>query len=324
MGDRGRPLGSLNIEAQKFRALDRRDVEATVSGSLAYESRQEDAELTGTINLNEVDITQFVSGNTSVIEIEVEELNRPEDIQALKLKEDVVPINLNLKVKAPRRIYIRSRGLDVELSADIEITGTVTEPLFNGKAEVVRGGYKLAGKTLQFSEGSITFDGTLSEARLSLLAETETTDITAQVKIEGTVEKPDITLTSTPERPQDEILSVLLFGRSATELSTIEAAQLAGALAQFSGSGAGFDLLGGLRDAFGIGQLSVGFSEDGTAQITGGRYLARNVYLQVFSGAGQDQTGAIIEWEIRKNLALRSRLQADNDQAFSLKYKKDF
>ena len=324
LGELGRPLGSLNIEAKTFRALDRRDIQGIVSGKLTYVSRKEDAELTGAVKLNEVEITQFVAGSTSVIEIEVDEINRPEDIQPVAFQETALPIALNLNVTAPRKIYVRSRGLDVELSADIDITGTVTEPLFKGEAKVVRGGYKLAGKTLEFSEGSINFNGPLSKATLSLLAETETTDITAQVKIEGTIEDPDIELTSTPERPQDEILSVLLFGRSATELSTIEAAQLAGALAQFSGSGAGFDLLGGLRDAFGIGQLSVGFSEDGTAQITGGRYLAKNVYLQVFSGAGQDQTGAIIEWEIRKNLSLRSRLQADNDQAISLKYKKDF
>ncbi|MDB2437238.1 translocation/assembly module TamB domain-containing protein [Hellea sp.] len=325
LGDRGRPLGSLNIEAQKFRALDRRDLEGIVSGKIAYESRQEDAELTGTINLNEVNVTQFAAGSTTVIEIEVDEINRPEEIQAVKFKKNVVPIKLNMKITAPRKIYVRSRGLDVELSTDIDITGSVTEPLFKGEAKLVRGGYKLAGKTLEFSEDStVTFDGSLPQARLSLSAETETTDITAQVKITGTIEKPSIELTSTPDRPKDEILSVLLFGRSATELSTIEAAQLAGALAQFSGSGVGFDLLGGLRDAFGIGQLGVGFTEDGSAQITGGRYLSKNVYLQVFSGAGQDQTGAIIEWEIRKNLALRSRIQADNDQAFSLKYKKDF
>jgi len=324
LGELGRPLGSLNISAKKFRALDRRDVQGVVSGELIYESRQEDAELTGDIRLNEAEVKQFVTGGTSVIEIDVEEVNRPDAISSIKFQEKTVPIKLNINVTAPREIYVRSRGLDVELSVDMEITGAIDNPSFKGEAEVVRGGYKLAGKTLQFSEGSIKFDGPLPDAKLSLLAETETTDITAQVEITGTVEKPNIELTSTPERPQDEILSVLLFGRSATELSTIEAAQLAGALAQFSGSGAGFDLLGGLRDAFGIGQLSVGFAEDGTALISGGRYLAKNVYLQVFSGAGQDQTGAIIEWEIRKNLSLRSRLQADNDQAFSLKYKRDF
>ena len=64
--------------------------------------------------------------------------------------------------------------------------------------------------------------------------------------------------------------------------------------------------------------------EGGAVQLVGGRYLAKNVYLQVFSGAGPDQTGALIDWEIRKNLALSSRLRADNDQALSLKWKRNF
>ena len=65
-------------------------------------------------------------------------------------------------------------------------------------------------------------------------------------------------------------------------------------------------------------------AEDGTAQITGGRYLARNVYLQVFSGVDASHSGAVIDWELRKNLSLRSKLQSDNEQSLSLSYKKDF
>lgn len=324
LGELGRPIGSLNIDAKGFQALDRKDMKGRVSGKMAYESRAKDSGLTGNIKINEVEVRQFVTGKTSVIEIEVEEINRPEDQKAAAFQEPALPINLDINLTAPRKIYVRSRGLDVELSTDLRITGTLTEPILNGDAEVVRGGYKIAGKELQFTEGLIKFNGKLADARLDLVAETETTDITAKVDISGTVKDPEITLTSTPDRPQDEILSVLLFGRSATELSTIEAAQLAGALAQFSGSGAGFDLLGGLRDAFGIGQLSVGFADDGTAQITGGRYLAKNVYLQVFSGANGDQTGAVIDWEIRKNISLRSKLQSGNAQEISLSYKKDF
>jgi len=188
----------------------------------------------------------------------------------------------------------------------------------------LRGGYKIAGKELLFESGGIDFNGDLGASTVNLIANTDTQNLSASVVIKGTVESPEIELSSTPERPQDEILSALLFGRSATELSTIEAAQLAGALAQFSGAGGGFDLLGGLRDALGVGQLSIGLGEGGGAQITGGRYLAKNVYLQVFSGGGKEQTGAVIDWEIRKNISLTSKIQSDNDQSFSLKWKRDF
>ncbi len=324
LGDLGRPIGEIDITAVDFHVLDRKDVDASMKGTLKYTSAQKNAALSGDIEIGKADVKQFISGNLSVVEIEVEEINRPENIKALKAKPPSRPINLDIHIRAPRRIFVRSRGLDVEMSVDATLKGTLVEPLFYGEAKVLRGGYKIAGKTLEFTDGTIIFNGDLANAKVDFQAATETQNLDASVTITGTVEAPEIKLSSTPERPQDEILAALLFGRSATELSTIEAAQLAGALAQMSGKGGGFDLLGGLRDAFGIGQLSINFGADGSAQLVGGRYLAKNVYLQIFSGAGPDQTGAVIDWEIRKNIALRSKIRADNDQSLSLKWKRDF
>ncbi|WP_418152332.1 translocation/assembly module TamB domain-containing protein [Litorimonas sp. RW-G-Af-16] len=324
LGEFGRPLGKLTITTQQFYALDRRDFLARVSGDVTYESLPKKASLTGNVKILKAEVKQFARGGTSVIEIDVEEINKPGKTEEAPDPRPILPINLYIKIDAPREVFVRSRGLDVELSVNAAIKGTVDNPEIKGRADVIRGGYRLAGKTLNFNEGSVIFDGPVDQARISLKATTKATNLSASVDISGTVGTPEIELSSTPERPDDEILSALLFGRSATELSTIEAAQLAGALAQFSGDGVGFDLMGGLRDSLGVAQLSVGVSEDGSAQIVGGRYLANNVYLRVFSGAGEGQTGAIIDWELRENLSLRSKLQADNEQSLSLSYKKDF
>lgn len=324
LGEFGRPIGDLKLNANNFSALDRKDYEGTVSGKLGFKSTEKEATLTGDVTLNRAEVKQFVGGNVSVVEIPVEEINKTEMVEPTDVKAPASPINLDVKLRAPRRIFVRSRGLDVELSIDSAIKGTTSAVEIYGDATVLRGSYKIAGKELAFESGGIKFNGDLSEARVSLVAEADTQNLSARIDINGTVANPEVKLSSTPERPQDEILSALLFGRSATELSTIEAAQLAAALAQFSGAGGSFDLMGGLRDALGVGQLSIGVGQDGGAQITGGRYLAKNVYLQVFSGGGKGQTGALIEWEVRKNLALTSKIQADNDQSFSLKWKRDF
>ena len=324
LGEFARPIGELNMTAKNFRALDRKDYEGTVSGKLGFKSTKDKATITGDVTLNRAEVKQFVSGGAAVVEIPVEEINKPNNLKIVEMKTAPTPIDLDVKLRAPRRIFVRSRGLDVELSIDSTLKGSIGAVEIYGEANVLRGGYKIAGKELAFESGGIKFNGNLGEASVNLVANTETQNLSASVTITGTVANPEIELSSMPERPQDEILSALLFGRSATELSTIEAAQLAGALAQFSGAGGGFDLMGGLRDALGVGQLSIGIGQNGAAQITGGRYLAKNVYLQVFSGGGKGQTGAEIDWEIRKNISLTSKVQADNEQSFSLKWKRDF
>lgn len=324
LGEYARPIGRLEVRAKAFRVIDRKDYEGQVSGTLFFESDQETATLGGNVKVDRAEVKQFVQGRAAVVEIEVEEINGQMDAITVKDRPASVPVKMDLRVRAPRSIFVRTNGLDVELDMDVTIKGTVSEPLLFGEANVRRGGYRIAGKELQFSEGGIEFDGSLNDAEVNLIAETQTQNINATVNITGTVEDPEIELSSTPERPQDEILSALLFGRSVTELSTIEAAQLAGALAQFSGAGGGFDLMGGLRDALGVGQLSIGVGEDGQALLSGGRYLAKDVYLQLFTGAGPNSTGAIIDWELHKNLFLRSKVQSDNEQSLTLKYKKDF
>jgi len=324
LGPFGRPLGDLKITATDFTAIDRKDISAKVDGTIDIISQEKGAKITGDVTIKNTEVKQFVSSNVGVIEIEVEEIGLTKSIEKPSTKRPSTRVDLDIRVRAPRRIFIRSRGLDVEMSVDATLKGTSAEPLIYGEAKVLRGGFKIAGKTLDFEDGTIKFDGEIAKARVDFNAVTETQNLEARVNITGTVDKPKITLSSQPERPQDEILSALLFGRSVTDLSSIEAAQLAGALAQLSGQGGGLDLLGGIRDTLGISQLSVSFSEDNEAQLVGGRYLAKNVYLEVFSGAGPDQTGAIIDWEIRKNLSLSSRVRADNDQALSLKWKRDF
>jgi translocation and assembly module TamB len=324
LGEYARPIGELSLKANDFRALDRSDYEGKVTGNLSVKSSQDTTLLEGDITLNRVEVKQFANSTTTVIEIPVEEINKPERLELIEIKAPARPVDLNVRLRAPRRIFVRSRGLDVELSLDATITGTLTEPEVFGEAIVLRGGYKIAGEEIEIESGSIKFNGAIGEARVNLVANTTTQNLSASVTVKGTVAAPEIDLSSTPERPQDEILSAILFGRSATELSAIEAAQLAGALAQFSGAGGGFDLMGGLRDALGVGQLSIGLGEEGGAQITGGRYLAKNVYLQVFSGGGTGQTGALIEWELRRNISLLSKIQSDNDQSLTLKVKRDF
>ena len=325
LGEFGRPVGDIVLNAKKLKIIDRSDYVGTASGKIEYESKIKSAAVTGALVLDEVQIRTFGNSAAGVITIDVEEINAPPRPKTpVKDARKAIPTSLGVTIKAPRKIFVRSRGLDAELSLDAMISGTLDDIALEGRAEVVRGNYKLAGKTINIDTGSVIFNGPVSEARVSFEAAVDTTNITAAVTVSGTVRNPLIELSSTPARPEDEILSAILFGRSATQLSALEAAQLAATLAQISGRGGGLDLLGGLRDSLGIAQLGVSFDENGSTQVTGGRYLADNVYLQIFSGANSGQTGAVIDWELRKDLSLRSKIQADNDQSFSMSYKKDF
>ena len=143
------------------------------------------------------------------------------------------------------------------------------------------------------------------------------------MKIKGTAAKPEITLSSTPSLPNDEVLAQVLFGRSAAQLSPVEAAQLASSLAALA-TGGGFDVIGGLREFVKLDRLAFG---GGDAQngltVSGGKYVSDNVYLEL-TGGGRDGGSAQVEWRVRRNLSVVSRVSGAGDTRLSVRWKQDY
>jgi len=73
----------------------------------------------------------------------------------------------------------------VELSIDSTLKGSIGAVEIYGEANVLRGGYKIAGKELAFESGGIKFNGNLGEASVNLVANTETQNLSASVTITG-------------------------------------------------------------------------------------------------------------------------------------------
>ena len=115
----------------------------------------------------------------------------------------------------------------------------------------------------------------------------------------------------------------MLFGRSPTQLTALETARLAAALAQLSGGGGGFNLLGGIEQALGLDTFDIGSGADGGTQVTSGKYLTDNVYLEVRSGAA-GAPGVAIEWEPFNNIEVEAATGSEQGQQLSVQWKRDF
>lgn len=230
---------------------------------------------------------------------------------------------LDIDLTADRRIYVTGRGLDTEWKLDLKLTGTPAAPLLNGKTTLVRGDLDLAGRPFVFDEGTITFDGPVSRAQIDVSAERTVNGFDVQANVTGSPLKPVIELTSSPELPEDEILSRLLFGRSSMDLSALEAAQLATTIARLSGNSGGFDPTGEVQAALGIDRLSIGTSDTGGAEIGVGQYLSDDVYLELKS-AGAEGSSVEVEWQPRPQVSVTSETHATGESKVSVRWKKDY
>ena len=71
------------------------------------------------------------------------------------------------------------------------------------------------------------------------MAETILDDLTARITVEGPANAPDVTISATPDLPQDEVLARLLFGRSIDTLSPFQVARLVASVRTLAGGGPG-------------------------------------------------------------------------------------
>jgi translocation and assembly module TamB len=225
-------------------------------------------------------------------------------------------VALDLLIRAHNQIFIRGDGLFAELRGRVKLGGTLADPVPSGGFTLIRGTFSLGGRTLQFTQGSASFNGIGFMPTLDLEATTVTSNNnTATLTIGGTAAKPTISLSSSPPLPSDEVLSQLLFGQSTQSLSPFQAASLATALASLSGIGgsAVSDPLGGVRHALGLDELSLGGGKSGGApSLQAGRYVAPGVYVgarQATSGPGTEIT---VQINLYKGLKLQTQTGTGN------------
>ncbi|MBV9654648.1 MAG: translocation/assembly module TamB domain-containing protein [Acetobacteraceae bacterium] len=218
-------------------------------------------------------------------------------------------IALDLTINAPAQIFVRGRGIFAELGGAITVKGTAAAPEPEGAFKLIRGTVSVAGQSLTFSKGEVTFNGgKISDPSILFVATSSNSSMTANLEISGTASAPKIRLYSTPEYPQDEVLAQLIFKRSASTLSPLELAQLAGALAELTGVGGGgsFNPLETVRKGLGLDTLSVGGGTGNSGPtVQGGRYVAPGVFVGAKQGTGGNSTQGLVQVDLYKGLKLQ-------------------
>lgn len=322
LGLRQGSASNLQLQLTRFRIIDNDLAEARASGPITVvRAADGNIQLNGDLTVNEAEIAANPPGSNGVVRMDVIEINRPGGDPVEPTGRQGGPqIALNIDLTG-RQIFVRGRGLDVELGLNARVRGTIAEPQLTGNARVVRGDYEFAGKRFVFDDtGTIALSTDPERIRLNLMATREDPALTAVIRVTGTAARPEIALSSTPALPQDEILSQVLFGRSASQLSAFEAAQLASGVASLAGGG-GFDVIGNLRELAGLDRLSFG-GDASALTVAGGRYITDDIYLEVIGG-GEGGSAVRVEWQVRRNLAVSSQFGGQGDASLSIRWRRE-
>lgn len=324
----------VDIVLQGAQLASSNNLSARVSGELALRNGANiPASITGSLSIPEARYRIVRSGAVEVPEL-TGVARRP---VALEEVDETVEVagptppdewDLDIDLAADNRIFVQGMGLESEWEMGLNIGGTTRGVRIGGGLELVRGTFSFAGQRFDLSGNStITFDrGEEVNPLLDIRATSEVEGVTVFIDITGRAFDPEIDFSSSPARPQEEILSLILFGGSAAELSALEAVQLAAALNNLRGSGGGLNPLGELRRAAGFDRLRVLGNDDQTGRGTAvavGQYIGDDIYLEIITDT-KGFTATQIEIALTRALSILSRVGTANTTSVNLRYSKDY
>lgn len=230
--------------------------------------------------------------------------------------------DLDLTITAQNRIFVRGRGINAELGGDLRLQGTSNDPIAIGAFDLRRGRLDLIGRRIEFVRGRLDFTGDLTPS-LDFLAETQAGDVTARIGVAGAASQPEFTFSSSPDLPQDEILSRVLFQRPSGGLSAGQALQLAQTVAQLSG-GTGSDAFEALRRSLGVDGLDINFGASGDPTVGVSRYISDNVRVGVRAGARPEDSGVTVDVDLTRRLKVQGAVEAGGGTSVGLGFEMEY
>lgn len=323
----------LSVRIVEGRYTDGRIVTTTMNGDLTLKGPLVGTStLGGTINLGRTVITIPERLPGSLASLDVQHKNAPKAVllqqKAIQPREatggsGTTGLNLDVQVNAPQQIFIQGRGLDAELGGSLRLTGAASAPQAVGEFTMRRGRLQILGRRLTFTRGTLDFAGSLIP-NLNLAADSTVDSTTVTVQVMGLATDPKFVFSSTPALPEDEVLARLIFGRSMSNLSPLQIAQLAEAAAQLAGVSGPTSLLENLRNSIGVDDLDIKTDAAGNTAVSAGKYLNDRTYVTIEKGDRAGSGKVSVDLDVGRGVKLRGSASEEGEAKGGVFFEREY
>ncbi|MFH1763382.1 MAG: translocation/assembly module TamB domain-containing protein [Gemmatimonadota bacterium] len=286
------PQLNLTVDARNFLAVNRRDVQARLSGRVMITQSYRRPQVKGALTVEQgVLMVEELARSVEVVDLSDPAFFNVVDATLVTLRPIIQasqnPFLQNLRLDVDLTMaqdgWLRSRELNVEMAGELLVVWDRTERnlAFLGVLDAVRGVYSVFGRQFQVEEGTVSFPGTpginpdLNIRAVNQVRTQDTGRLEIIATVGGSLLAPRVSLSSNQPFPiaESDLVSYLIFGQPSYALSSGQSQAANNAAEVFAGAGA---------------SLAVGLFSSEL-----GSLLARDVgldYLAITQGQGKDQT----------------------------------
>lgn len=164
---------------------------------------------------------------------------------------------LNIAVQSSSTLSLASSQLSVQGAANLDVAGTLADPVILGRATLTGGELFFLGKRYEIKSGTIEFaNPTETSPSVDLYATTTVNEYDISLHFLGPVDEMKTNFTSTPALPQADIINLLAFGRTTEQASSNPTPGALGAESVIA-QGVASQISGKIQKLAGISQLSI-------------------------------------------------------------------
>ncbi|MGH7831527.1 MAG: translocation/assembly module TamB domain-containing protein, partial [Candidatus Binatia bacterium] len=335
---------ALALRAEDFRVLNRRDLQAAVTGGLTLSGSPERPFVRGDLTVTESslrpDLQLLRRGppppDPTIIVVLSEEGIAARDEPAQEAEAAARPaqnrflykLGLDLSVKIPRNTWVRLEEGSVEFAGAVHARKKPEEPLaLAGAVEMLRGSYNFQGKQFRIERGKVVFTGGSEiDPQLDVMARHRVGKYLVDLVIGGTATKPTLTLRSNPPLEEADVLSVLLFGKPVGALTESQQVGLRSQAVKAAADFVASDLRQSVARRLGLDNLEFEFGEDvSQGRIAVGKYVTQDAFVSASQGVGKEKEQEYsLEYQLAPNWQLKSSTTTQGESGIDLIWRKEY
>ncbi|MFO8057139.1 MAG: translocation/assembly module TamB domain-containing protein [bacterium] len=317
----------LKLEADNFKAMNTPDINASVDADLSLRGDLDHPRFGG-----KVKFTELTYRPPLILAYEGTSWETPDPTIRVKGEEKEIaessPLldrgDLDIKITIPDHARLRNSELNIRFGGELR----VRKPpggffLLFGDLETHDGWLIFQGKPFRIERGVFTFPAIpVIDPSLDLLASYRVPDYTTYIKVTGTLSEPSVELYSDPPLDPADVLSVILFGRPMSELSSGEEKSLAETGGRLAASYAAANLASSLGMALNLDTIVVETGETPEESGVGiGKYVNEKLYLYYFQQFGEEAEEEFrVRYDINKNFSVEATQDAEGQGGVDVYY----
>ncbi len=312
------PTLDLSVSFDRFLAVDRIDMESTISGEFLLTGRYRLPVAAGSLRVDEG--TLFVEEFARAAE--VVDLSDPmlyadgfavdttvfvsQPLLAGLRNPFLDNLRVDIDLSVPRNMWLRSDEMNVEMGGELLVRydRRVGDLVLIGELQALRGSYVLFGRTFEVTGGTVAFIGqpgvnpNLGIQARSRIRRRDNDPLEVQATVEGTLIQPVVSLSSEESGlAQSDLISYLVFGVSSGQLGLggagntglgqdlvlesglgLATGALANQVGAMLGQNVGLDYVA-VSQANVLGDQNIATNFLSSAQLELGRYLGEDVFV---------------------------------------------